>query len=114
MVVHVVLFRPRPQLDGAARQGLADAFAQAVADIPAIRSARVGQRVTHGGSYEPQMRQDFTHAAILEFATVDDLKGYLTHPAHEVLGRLFFECFEEALMYDYEVWDGREGLSRLL
>lgn len=79
-----------------------------------MRHARVGARVTHGRSYENLMRTHFSHAAILEFDDLAGLRAYLEHPAHEALGALFFEAFEEALMYDFDLQDGQADLSALV
>ena len=110
MIAHVVLFKPRPELDDAARHRLAAAFQQALRDIPSIRRAQIGKRVTHGRPYEQLMTVDYEYAAILEFDTVEDLKAYLAHGAHDALGALFFEAFEVALMYDYEMTGDATGL----
>ena len=103
MVAHVVLFKPKPGLDAATRQRLADVFQHALCEIPTIRRAHIGRRVTHGRPYEQLMTVDYEYAAILEFDSVDDLKTYLAHGAHDALGSLFFEAFEVALMYDYQM-----------
>jgi hypothetical protein len=110
MVLHLVMFRPRPDLDAAARQGLSDAIAAALHLIPSVRRVRVGRRVTHGRGYEQLMRTNYTHIALLEFDDVAGLKAYLEHEVHEQLGARFFAAFEEALMYDYEVGEGEEGI----
>ena len=60
------------------------------------------------------MREDYTHAAILEFDDLAGLRAYLEHPAHTELGSRFFDCFEHALMYDFDVHDGQVGLNTLL
>ena len=60
------------------------------------------------------MREDYTHAAILEFEDLAGLRAYLEHPAHTDLGSRFFECFEQALMYDFDVQDGHAGLNALI
>ena len=57
----------------------------------------------HGRPYEQLMRVNYEYAAVLEFDDVEGLKAYLNHPAHEVLGTMFFESFQEALMYDFEL-----------
>ena len=114
MIVHVVLFRPRAGLSPAERQTLVDAFDTALRAIPSIRRARVGRRITHGRGYEQLMRVDYPYAAILEFDDAAGLKAYLEHPAHERLGERFFSTFEEALMYDYELQDGADGLQSLV
>ena len=114
MVAHVVLFRPKPELPDAARQRLVDGFTRAIREIPQIRRARIGLRVTHGRPYEQLMRADYSYAAILEFDDVESLKAYLAHDAHEVLGAAFFECFEDALIYDFEMGEPPAALAELL
>lgn len=113
MLAHVVLFRPRADLSAAERRLLVDALSAAIRDIPSVRRARVGRRVTHGRPYERLMRADYPYAALLEFDDLAGLEAYLRHPAHEQLAARFFESFEEALMYDYELMDGAE-VSTLL
>ena len=113
MIAHVVLFRPRATLTPAERARLADVFTTALREIPSIRRSRIGERITHGRPYEALMATHYSHAAILEFDDVAGLRAYLEHPAHEALGRLFFEAFEEALMYDFDLKDGQEGISAL-
>jgi Stress responsive A/B Barrel Domain len=114
MMLHVVLFRPKPNLGHDARRGLAKAFAEVIDEIPSIRKTRIGRRRIHGRPYEQLMREDYTHAAILEFEDLDGLKAYLEHPVHAELGARFFECFEQALMYDFDVRDGHAGLNALI
>ena len=114
MILHVVLFRPRPGLGGEQRQSLAQAFASAIDNIPSIKRARIGRRRTHGRPYEQLMREDYSHAAVLEFEDLAGLKAYLEHPAHNELGSRFFDCFEQALMYDFDVQDGHAGLKALV
>ena len=113
MIVHVVLFRPRAGLSPEQRARLSEVFLTAIGTIPSIRRARVGRRVTHGRGYETLMTADYSHAAILEFDDMAALGAYLNHPAHEQLGALFFETFEQALMYDYELRDGADGVASL-
>jgi hypothetical protein len=69
----------------------------------------VGRRVTIGRPYETLMRTDYSHAALLEFDDVAGLRAYLEHPAHQELAHRFFESFEEALLYDYEVEERAGG-----
>jgi Stress responsive A/B Barrel Domain len=110
---HLVLFRPRPDLGAEDRQGLADALTAALQRIPSVRRVRVGRRVTHGRPYEQLMRSDYTHLAILEFDDLAGLEAYLEHPVHDQLGTRFFAAFEDALMYDYDMTDGEEGIRAL-
>jgi hypothetical protein len=106
MVAHVVLFKTKPGLDAGARQRLTEAFERALRDIPSIRRAHIGRRIMHGRPYEQLMTVDYEYAAILEFDTRAGLIAYLEHGAHEALGALFFESFDVALMYDYEMQQG--------
>jgi len=114
MILHVVLFRPRPDLTKEARTALAQSFANAMDQIGSIKRTRIGRRRTHGREYEHLMKVDYTHAAILEFDDLSGLKTYLEHPVHAQLGARFFECFEQALMYDFEMRDGHDGLNALI
>lgn len=113
MIAHMVLFRPKPQLGPDARRALVQAFEDARRAIPSIRRARIGSRVTHGRPYESLMRVDYTYAAVMEFDDLDGLKSYLNHPEHNRLATLFFEAFEEALMYDFELQDSAAALAQL-
>lgn len=114
MIAHLVLFRPRPNLPDADRRALTDALAVALREIPSIRRARIGRRVTHGRPYEALMRVHYEYIAMLEFDDLAGLKSYLEHPAHDALAARFFASFEEALMYDFDVKEGEEGLADLL
>jgi hypothetical protein len=113
MIAHVVLFRFRPESGDPERRALATAFERAISAIPTVRRARVGTRIRLGRAYESMMRSDYPYAAIIEFDDRDGLMAYLEHPAHNQLAARFFESFEEALMYDFELTDGTAGLARL-
>jgi hypothetical protein len=113
VIVHVVLFRPKATLTADERTALVDAFSRALQEIPGIRRATVGRRITHGRAYEQLMSEDYEFAALLEFEDVRALKAYLEHPTHNELGERFFATFDAALMYDYEVAEGLEGLAAL-
>jgi stress responsive alpha/beta barrel protein len=101
MLLHIVLFRPRPTLTETERASFINAFKTALRDIPSIRVARVGERVTHGRGYEQLMREDFSYAAVLEFDDVAALRAYLEHPAHDSLGAQLLAHSEATLIYDY-------------
>jgi hypothetical protein len=113
MVAHIVLFKPKAELPAESRQHLVSAFRTALREIPSIRRAHIGRRVRHGRSYEHLMTVDYEYAAVLEFDDVAQLKAYLAHDAHDALGASFFEAFDVALMYDYEMQEGEAGLAGL-
>ena len=114
MIGHVVMFQPKASLSHEQRRALADVLLHALRDIPSICGARVGRRVRHGRPYEALMRVNYEYAAFLEFDDIDGLKAYLEHPAHQALAARFFESFEEALMYDFELKDAEAGLADLI
>jgi hypothetical protein len=114
VVAHVVLFRPRAGLTDDERMALVDSFSHALAEIPGIRRASVGRRITHGRPYEQLMQENYEFAAVLEFDDVAALASYLQHPAHEELGERFFASFDAALIYDYEMSDSTQGLRSLV
>ena len=114
MIAHLVLFQPRADLSPDARRQLAASFEVALKQIPSIRRARLGRRITHGRGYEALMTADYQYAAIIEFDDAAGLNASLEHPAHQQLGSQFFDVFEQALMYDFELSDGTAGLDGLL
>lgn len=113
MIAHVVLFRPRAGLTRDERTALVDTYLHALQEIPGIRRARVGRRITHGRGYERLMKEDYEYALVLEFDDVQALKTYLEHPAHDDLGQRFYTSFDAALMYDYDMSEDPGELAAL-
>jgi hypothetical protein len=113
MIAHVVLFRPKADLTDDQRRAFMAALEHALANIPLIKHARVGRRITLGREYDQQNAQDFPFAAILEFDTEADLRAYLEHPAHQMLGTQFYVTSEAALVFDYALLQGTEVRSLL-
>ena len=114
MVTHIVMFRPRAGLTDAQRRRLADTMKAVMRDVPQLRRARFGQRVRTGRPYEQLMRADYPYLALLEFDDQAALNAYMAHPVHERLGDVFFECFEDALMYDYMLDEGDAAIEALV
>lgn len=114
MIAHIVLFRPRPDLSAEARQALVAAFEAALHQMPSIRRARVGRRIVVGRPYEALMRVDYPYAAVIEFDDRTGFTAYLEHARHEQLAAQFFNAFEDALMYDFDLRDVTAGLADLL
>jgi len=59
------------------------------------------------------MTVDYEYAAVIEFDDEAGLKAYLEHPAHQQLGSQFFEMFEQALMYDFDLAEGTAALAEI-
>jgi hypothetical protein len=102
MVVHIVLFRPKPGISESDRAAMFAAVNAAATEIPTVRRFHVGERMTHGAAYEKMTPEDFPFAAIIEFDDREGLQAYLRHAAHERLGELFYKLQEAALAYDYD------------
>jgi len=106
MIVHVVLFSPKPDLTADDRGALLAALESASKSIPSIRRLRIGRRVKHSlPGYEQMMRDDYDYAVSIESEAVEGLKSYLQHPAHAAAGHHFTASAARALAYDYEVAD---------
>jgi hypothetical protein len=103
LIAHLVLFRPKEELTAAERTAFVDALAQAFVDIPLIKRAHVGRRLTIGRAYDTENQEQFPYAAILEFESEDALRRYLDHPAHQRLGEQFYFASERALVFDFEL-----------
>ena len=103
MVLHVVLFRPRPELSAEERAALVEALEEALHEIPSIRRVSLGRRLKHGAGYEALMSIDMEFAAVLEFDDAAGLRAYLEHPAHRGLGPRFMQSLESSAIYDYAI-----------
>ena len=111
MMLHVVLFTPRPDLADDQRARLQEALVGALSSIGTIARYRVGRRVLLGTAYDAMVRDDYAYCAIVEFEDRDGLHAYLAHPAHEAIGRLFYETSERAAAYDYDAVDADPGTA---
>ena len=104
MIAHLVLLQPRPDLTEEQRQAALETLKRAAADVPEIRSFRLGRRVKHGlPGYEQRMAQDYEFALIIEVDDVAALTRYLKAPAHRALGDLFSTATAAALAYDFDM-----------
>ena len=112
MIVHLVLFRPKSDLPDADRVGLVDAIARAHREIASIRKFTVGKRTMREASYA-QVMPDYPYAALVEFDDARGLQEYLAHPAHQELGRRFWETSDSPLAYDYELLELAEAIALL-
>jgi len=106
MISHVVLFRPKPDLSNADRDGLVAAFERAVREIPAVRAVRTGRRVVHGAGYEQQAPDIVDFLIVLDFDDLAGLQTYLQHPAHAELGDRFNQACSSGLIYDFDLVSG--------
>jgi hypothetical protein len=108
VIAHVVLFRPKAELTADQRRAFVAALEHALTNISLIKQARVGRRVTLGRQYDQLNAQDFPFVAILEFENEADLRAYLEHPAHQMLGTQFYVTSEAAMVFDFELLEGAQ------
>jgi hypothetical protein len=105
VVVHLVLYRPKPGFDAEAQQRFAAAIVAARQQIAAIHRFTVGRRMADGPSYKLGPFPDFPYMASIEFEDRAGLVTYLQHPLHGALGQAFNETTAAALVYDFEIAD---------
>jgi hypothetical protein len=105
VIVHLVLFTPRPDLTESDRATLRATLQHALTEIPAIRSHSVGRRVRLGTTYDRVAPLDFEFLVTIEVDDERALAAYLEHPAHQRLGQLFYETSAVALASDFRIAD---------
>ncbi len=105
MVIHVVLFRPRPDISVEERDRLFESMRVAAREIPEVRGFRVGKHLDPAPRYRLGGFPSYPWSAVLEFDDEAGLQAYLTHPLHRQLGERFNGAAESALIYDYKVTD---------
>jgi hypothetical protein len=105
MIMHVVLFRPRPDLADAERDGLLEAMRAAARDIPTVRLFRIGAHIAEALPYVINGFPSFPWVAMLEFEDEAGLRTYLAHPLHGDLGARFNASAEAAMIYDFTITD---------
>jgi hypothetical protein len=113
VITHLVVFRPKDSVGPAQRNLLVETLRTALQTIPSIRRVQFGQRVLVNRPYEQLMTTNYEFAALLAFDDLDGLRAYLDHPAHASLAAAFFTTVQDALMYDFDLRDGVEGLERV-
>jgi hypothetical protein len=104
--------KPRADLTAAEREAFIAAFERAVHEIASVRRVRVGTRVVHGAGYEALVPDAADYIAMIDFDDLDGLQAYLRHPAHEELGKRFYESLSSGLAYDFDV-GGLERIGQL-
>jgi hypothetical protein len=103
VITHIVLLQPRPDLSEEQRRQALETLTHAAANVPEIKSFKLGRRVRHGlPGYEQLMPHDFEFALIIEVEDIAALTRYLQAPAHLALGDLFYSATTAALAYDYQ------------
>ena len=105
MIMHVVLFRPRPGVSDEDRDGLLEAMRVAARDISTVRRFRIGAHIAEAVPYVISGFPSFPWMALLEFDDEAGLRTYLAHPLHRDLGARFNATAEAEMIYDFAITD---------
>jgi hypothetical protein len=107
MIVHLVLFNPKPEASPESLRSFARTIHESCRRIPSIERVRIGRKTTFDAGYARSFGdQTYRYVAILEFGDEDGLKQYLTHPLHAELGRMFWENCESTVVVEARAMDG--------
>lgn len=112
MLLHVVLFRPKADLEARDRESLVAAIERAHREISVIRRFAVGKRVFREASYGVGL-PEYPFIALVELEDERDLQQYLQHPAHAELARWFWKTSDSALAYDFALQDAEASAAFL-
>jgi hypothetical protein len=114
MLMHVVLFNPRPDLAAGEAEGLVAALEHAAREIPHVRRFEVGRQTASPPAYAASGAAAYRYVAIVWLDDRAALDAYLRHPAHQALGAAFNAAVGSALIYDLEMEDAASGGARRL
>lgn len=110
MILHLVLYEPKPGLSEVEIAGFKSALGHASTVIPSIRHVRTGRTVDLGIGYEHRSSgKSFGYVAVFEFESVDGLKAYMAHPAHAALAEQFWKHCDRTMILDVEAEDPTRG-----
>lgn len=108
MVLHLVLYEPKPGLSDSDISGFKSVLRDASMNIPAIRQVRTGRTMDLGIGYEHRSSgQSFGFVAVFEFESVAGLKEYMAHPAHAALAEQFWKHCDRTMILDVDAEDPR-------
>ena len=105
MIAHIVLFRPKADLNLDARREFAEIFQRTCREVSSVRRARIGRALASDMGYVGAFDARYTFSAVIEFDDQAGLLEYLVHPAHQTLGKLFWETCEATAILDVEMAD---------
>lgn len=95
MIAHVLLVQARPGLAEHEASALGEAL-EGLGRVPGVLDLSSGPDVSGRG-------RGYTHAAIMHFASLDDLQAYQDHPEHRRIVEVLNQLAPERLVVDFEV-----------
>jgi hypothetical protein len=117
MIAHIVFFTPKGDVSDADRRSFALCLQATFRTVDAISRAFLGRALDIDPGYARHFGdKTYEFAAVLEFTDREALVKYLTHPAHDELGRLFWLYCEATIILEVECADARsdEALALIM
>ncbi|GGC83293.1 hypothetical protein GCM10011512_07580 [Tersicoccus solisilvae] len=96
MIRHTVLFRFKPDFPDEQRAAWTTGLDRMRGHVPGLLA------LTHGANVIASARA-FDYAIVADFASVDDIAVYDTHPLHEPLKQYSLPNSEQILAVDFEI-----------
>ncbi len=97
MLIHVVLFKPKPDTDEASLGELANALSALPSKIPGIVDYAWGPNVNPEG-----LDHGYQHGFVMTFENIAARDAYFPHPAHTAVHPLIDAVTADVLVFDIE------------
>lgn len=108
MIAHIVFFTPKAGVSAEERRSVALSIQATCQAVETISDAFIGRSIDVDPGYARSLGdKTYEFAAVLEFADRAALVSYLTHPAHDKLGQLFWQYCESTIILEVECADAR-------
>jgi hypothetical protein len=106
MILHIVLYQPKPSATREELAELANSLESASRGIPSIRQVRVGKAMDFGLGYKnwPEDQKN-GNVAVFEFDDRFGLEAYLAHDKHKTLSSLFWSTCDRPVIIDVHALD---------
>jgi len=106
MILHVVLYQPKPSATPEELSDLVNALEVVSREVPSIRQVRIGRALDLGFSYSNWSKdQNELNVAVFEFDDLNGLKAYLEHEDHKKLAALFWSTCDRPTIVDVSAVD---------
>jgi len=106
VIAHIVFLKPKADVGSDSLRSFALSFDRVCQEIPHIKRARVGEVISQTSLPDSLLGgTTYQVAACLEFDDQDGLNGYMNHPLHAQLAKLFWEFCEATMFADVQMHD---------
>lgn len=106
MIVHLVLFNPKPAIPDDKRAKFVALLQETCRSIHSVKRAVIGRKTDIEAGYARVFGdKTYEFAAVVEFEDRSGLVEYLQHPLHQSLGAMFWELCESTIVVEFEAVD---------